>query len=143
LQILFTLNFHHLSLDIWGNNINSSQSIGVNGITQKIGGICSETKYSVIEWNGFAQIQNAAHELGHRYFQLENYWINIFKNRIYSLGAVHDGQKYETTDATSCPSNRNIMTPTFGSSPNPDTHLSFSKCSIDAFKENLLTSDKL
>jgi hypothetical protein len=56
-------------LDIWGNNITDPQ--GVIGITQKIGGICGETKYSVIEWNGFAQIQNAAHELGHRYFELE------------------------------------------------------------------------
>jgi hypothetical protein len=95
----------------------------------------------VIEWNGFAQIQNAAHELGHRYFQLKNYWINIFKNRNYSLGAVHDGKKFETTDDDSCLTLGNIMTPVFGSSPNPD--LSFSKCSIDAFKKNLLTSDKL
>jgi hypothetical protein len=65
----FYLNFHYFSLDIWGDNKKESQ--GVIGYTQKIGGICSETKYSVIEWSGFAQIQNAAHELGHRYFQLE------------------------------------------------------------------------
>jgi hypothetical protein len=53
---------------MWYNNINSSDSRGVIGYTQEIGGICSESKYAVIEWSGFQQIQNAAHELGHGYF---------------------------------------------------------------------------
>jgi hypothetical protein len=32
-----------------------------------MGGICNnDNKYSILEFNGFNQIQNAAHELGHR-----------------------------------------------------------------------------
>jgi hypothetical protein len=35
------------------------------GYTQEIGGVCSNKKYSIIEYTGFNQIQNAAHELAH------------------------------------------------------------------------------
>ena len=39
----------------------------VSGYTIKMGGICDNAnKYSILEFNGFNQIQNAAHELGHR-----------------------------------------------------------------------------
>ena len=31
----------------------------------KIPGICSVDKFSVLEFQGFLEIQNAAHELGH------------------------------------------------------------------------------
>ena len=41
------------------------------GKTVQIGGIGkSNVKYSIIEAAGFNEIQNAAHELGHRYFLL-------------------------------------------------------------------------
>jgi hypothetical protein len=50
-------------LDIWDLNKNA----GVVGYTQEIGGICSEKKHSVIEWNAFNLIFIAAHELGHKY----------------------------------------------------------------------------
>ena len=40
---------------------------GAIGFTQAIGGICGTQKYSIIEYNGFNQIQNAAHELAHRF----------------------------------------------------------------------------
>ena len=59
------LNIHNFSLDIW--DLNNKPPSGVIGYTQEIGGICRKTKYSVIEWNGFQIILNAAHELGHRY----------------------------------------------------------------------------
>jgi hypothetical protein len=54
-------------LDIWLDKKNDTASRGVIGVTKEIGGICSKNKYSVIEWGGFQQIFNAAHELGHRY----------------------------------------------------------------------------
>ena len=37
------------------------------GYTDAIGGICGIHKYSIIEYSGFNQIQNAAHELAHKY----------------------------------------------------------------------------
>ena len=54
------------SLDIWsaGTRDPAARS-SIIGYTF-IGGICSPNKYSIIEFNGFNQIQNAAHELGHR-----------------------------------------------------------------------------
>jgi hypothetical protein len=32
-----------------------------------IGGICGTNKYSIVEYSGLNSIQNAAHELGHKY----------------------------------------------------------------------------
>ncbi len=64
---LFLIKFSSFSLDIWRDSY-SKDSRDVIGYTQEIGGICSQTKYSVVEWDGFLQIQNIAHELGHRYF---------------------------------------------------------------------------
>ena len=43
---------------------------GALGSTVAIGGICGSQKYSIIEYSGFNQIQNAAHELGHRFHLL-------------------------------------------------------------------------
>ena len=40
---------------------------GAIGYTQAIGGVCGNQKYSIIEYAGFNQIQNAAHELAHRF----------------------------------------------------------------------------
>ncbi len=40
---------------------------GAIGYTQAIGGVCGNQKYSIIEYSGFNQIQNAAHELAHRF----------------------------------------------------------------------------
>ena len=36
-------------------------------------------KYSIIESNGFNNIQNAAHELGHRYLVRSFHLLHIFK----------------------------------------------------------------
>jgi hypothetical protein len=38
-----------------------SSSIGFSAI----GGICSPSRYAIVEYLGFNNIQNAAHELGH------------------------------------------------------------------------------
>ena len=64
--INFPFNY---SLDIWSSDIKDPRiSSSVTGYTIKVGGICNNTnKYSILEFNGFNQIQNAAHELGHRY----------------------------------------------------------------------------
>ncbi len=32
-----------------------------------IGGICGPSKYGIVEYSGLNSIQNAAHELGHKY----------------------------------------------------------------------------
>ena len=57
----------------------------------------------------------------------------------FSLGAVHD----ETSGAENCPANNNnIMTASAGS-PGVDTMiLTFSACSINAFKKTLLATKK-
>ena len=64
--INFPFNY---SLDIWSSDIKDPRiSSSVIGYTIGLGGICDNTnKYSILEFNGFNQIQNAAHELGHRY----------------------------------------------------------------------------
>ena len=50
-------------------DILASPPCSVVGKTKQIGGISeSYKKYSIIEAAGFNQIENAAHELGHRYF---------------------------------------------------------------------------
>ena len=54
-------------LDIWDNiatNTPSARS-GVVG-TSPVGGICSNTQYSIVEYMGLNTIQNNAHELGHK-----------------------------------------------------------------------------
>ena len=90
-----------------------------------IAGICSNQKYSIMEFNGFNEIQNTAHELGHL------------------LGAVHDGTSYEGINAIACPATgNNIMTPSVGSFYYPNAMYYFSKCSVEAFKNTLLTPDR-
>ena len=39
---------------------------GAIGYTSLIGGICGSQKYTIVEYMGFNQIQNSAHELAHR-----------------------------------------------------------------------------
>ena len=78
-----------------------------------------------MEFNGFNEIQNTAHELGHL------------------LGAVHDGIAFQGIDARSCPSyGNNIMTPIVGMFNDSKAMYYFSKCSIEAFKNTLLTPDR-
>ena len=90
-----------------------------------IPGICSNQQYSIMEFNGFNEIQNTAHELGH------------------ILGAVHDGTFFQGIDARSCPaSSNNIMTPKVGTFFKPNAMYFFSECSIEAFKNTLLTPDR-
>jgi hypothetical protein len=60
--------FFKLSLDIWDSTPRSTvaQRRGVIGFTSPpLGSICGPNKYTVIEFNGFSMVQNAAHELGH------------------------------------------------------------------------------
>ena len=60
-------------------------------------------------------------------------------NVISSLGAVHDGD----SSAMSClASDNNIMTPIAGLKGVYKMILTFSSCSINAFKKTLLTSNK-
>ena len=65
-KLIFLL---HKSLDIWmsDSSIPPSQRRGAIGYTSLIGGVCSSKKYSIVEYAGFNEIQNAAHELAHRY----------------------------------------------------------------------------
>ena len=55
------------SLDVWDNNTALPYEIraSVSGISP-IGGICSSSRYSIIEYVALISIQNAAHELGHK-----------------------------------------------------------------------------
>ena len=58
---------NNLSYDIWMNislysPASRSSAVGFSSI----GSICSPNRYSIIEYLGFNNIQNAAHELGHR-----------------------------------------------------------------------------
>ena len=58
-------------------------------------------------------------------------------NLFFSLGAVHDG----TSGAENCPANNNnIMTPVSGSRGVYTMILTFSTCSINAFKKTLLSN---
>ena len=50
-----------------GSSLLPSQRRGAIGYTSLIGGVCSSKKYSIVEYAGFNEIQNAAHELAHRY----------------------------------------------------------------------------
>lgn len=57
-----------LSKDIWSNLTTASSSSRSAAIGYSIiGGICSSKKYSIIEYSAFSIVQNAGHELGHRY----------------------------------------------------------------------------
>lgn len=57
------------SFDIWMSESSATpiQRKGIIGYTDGIGGICSSHKFAIVEYNGFNQIQNAAHELAHRF----------------------------------------------------------------------------
>ena len=57
------------SLDIWYSDSSQTPQTrsSVTGYTISNGGICSGNKYSILEFNGFNEIENSAHELGHRY----------------------------------------------------------------------------
>ena len=78
-----------------------------------------------MEFNGFNEIQKAAHELGH------------------ILGAVHDGTFFQGIDARSCPaSSNNIMTAQVGTFFKANAMYYFSECSIEEFKNTLLTLDR-
>ena len=60
-------------------------------------------------------------------------------NLFFSLGAVHDG----TLGAENCPANNNnIMTPAAGLPGVSKMILTFSTCSINAFKKTLLATNK-
>ena len=55
------------SLDIWDSdktaaNAKRASVVGISNIAR----ICSDSRYSIIEYSGLNSIQNAAHELGHR-----------------------------------------------------------------------------
>jgi hypothetical protein len=95
----------------------------------KIPGICGPYRYSLLEFNGFNEVQNSAHELGH------------------TLGAAHDGTVYNDNDiyidaATCSMSANNIMTPAVGAFFSANAMYYFSNCSINAFKNTLLTPDR-
>ncbi len=53
-------------MDIWGTSGSDSSRSGVSGYSW-VGGICGTNKYSLVEDIGLNNIQNAAHELGHKY----------------------------------------------------------------------------
>ena len=128
-------------MDIWDSNaaaVPGSRS-GVIG-TAFIAGVCSTNKYSIVEYGGLNSIQNAAHELGHRQQIKKNIYILrfLFVNSNFSLGAVHD----QTGTAISClASNNHIMTSSLGAYTNATNMFYFSNCSINSFKQTLLTPD--
>ena len=66
-MLLKTLKNSNLRLDVWDNIAASGPATrsGVIG-TSTIGGICSNSQYSIVEYGGLNSIQNAAHELGHK-----------------------------------------------------------------------------
>ena len=64
----------------------------------------------------------------------------VLYSTYFRLGAIHDGSTDYGNDATSCPaSNNNIMTPSFGLFNVNGSYLTYSSCSISAFKSFLLT----
>lgn len=54
-------------MDLWDSNtmLTSSQRSSIVGLSY-VGQICTSYKYSIIEEEGFNNMQNAAHELGHK-----------------------------------------------------------------------------
>jgi hypothetical protein len=62
---------------------------------------------------------------------------------IKRLGAVHDGTTYKGINASRCPASaNNVMTPSVGAFYDATAMYYFSDCSIDAFKNTLLTQDR-
>jgi hypothetical protein len=56
------------SLDLWDPNHRWPESTRSSTTGYAfVKGVCSSFKYSIIEDDGFNNIQNAAHELGHMY----------------------------------------------------------------------------
>ena len=54
--------------------LNSS----LDGYTSFIGGIGGDlTKYTVVKYNGFNEIETSAHELGHRYFKYILVYVSV------------------------------------------------------------------
>ena len=55
------------SYDLWNSEerFSAISRHATIGISAKIPGICGRNRYSLLEFNGFVEIQNAAHELGH------------------------------------------------------------------------------
>ena len=57
-----------ISYDIWSNyDLNPIQRRSALAYTMKIPSICGPSRYSILEFNGFNEIVNSAHELGHAY----------------------------------------------------------------------------
>ena len=48
-------------------------------------GICGSNKYSIVEFIGFNNVQNTAHELGHKYIEFVVFVIYIFLHLIYLI----------------------------------------------------------
>ena len=69
--------------------------------------------------------------------------ISLFLYSTYfSLGAIHDGSTAFGIDAKSCPASmNNIMTSTSGLHNVNGSFLTYSSCSISAFKSTLLAPD--
>ena len=63
-----------LRLDVWDNYAQSQSDTrsGVIGVAN-IGGICTNLKYSIVEYAGLNSIQNAAHELAHKYKPINHF----------------------------------------------------------------------
>ena len=57
-----------LSLDLWNpkNDLNPTSRASITGYSFTKS-VCGSFRYSIIEDEGFNNIQNAAHELGHVY----------------------------------------------------------------------------
>ncbi len=54
-------------MDLWNSfsNLDDAKRSSITGYTL-LGGICNSFRYSIVEDLGFNNIQNAAHELGHK-----------------------------------------------------------------------------
>ena len=67
LSFICLKNLFYSSMDLWDSNtmLTSSQRSSIVGLSY-VGQICTSYKYSIIEEEGFNNMQNAAHELGHK-----------------------------------------------------------------------------
>ena len=67
-QFSYSLELYFRSYDLWSAT-SSSDSVrhAMIGYSYKIPGICGPMGYSVLEFDGFLEIQNGAHELGHMF----------------------------------------------------------------------------
>ena len=54
-------------MDLWNPTVNMTAAVssGIVGYSI-VGGICGPARYSLVEEEGFNNMHNAAHELGHR-----------------------------------------------------------------------------